>query len=191
MLLLQDTTATRPDEFQEICQQLVSECTPDELKLLEFHWSLSGLSGLLDHYLERLPSENLVKGLRKEYRIREIQVKCLWGLLLDSVQIREITPGENYRIHDVPKGRRCRTIPQIRAQAEYELCTQLPKKLELGDMHQISYISNTGVEYSFCLFSAKCENFEVEDGPGKWMNPAEIKIHPEIAKVIRDSIYDF
>ncbi len=191
MLLLKETTATRPDEFIRICQELVSECTPGELELLKRHWTPEGFQELLDQYLRKLPAETLIMKLRNEFQSCSLQVKCLWGLLLSSVNIAEVSPGDNYRIHDVPKGRDCQSFAQIRQQVRYETGLNLPQELTLGNWHEVSYVCNTGIVYKFKLRSAKCEGMVVNKSNAQWRCIDQIKAHSSIKGVMKKSLKDF
>ena len=188
MLLLQETTASRPDEFVRICRQLVCECSPCELKLLKDHWTPEGFTKILDVYLRRLPTEGCRDRISSEFQSNSVQVKCLWGILISEINISQVPPSENYRVHDVPKGRGCPTVAQIRGHFKYETGIQLPAKLLMGDWYDVSYISNTGVEYKMRLLAAKCNTLSLkEESTALWCSQEELKIHPAITKVIESS----
>ena len=191
MLLLKETTATRPDEFIRICRELVEECSPGELRLLKDYWTPEGFDNLLDLYLKRLPQDHLRQKLRNLFRCNAFQVKYLWGILLNSVKISQVTPGENYRIHDIPKGRDCSTFEQIKHHVKYETGLTLPRKLTMGDWHDISYVCNTGIEYNLRLVSVKCENMLLMDSKLQWCSLDQVKMHPAISKEIKVSARDF
>ena len=185
MLLLRDTTAERPDQFLKICQELVQECTPEELELLRQKATMQKFPELLDHYLKGLPGENLRNRIRKEFHENVQTVKTLWELFLAKVKLSGDIKDLS-RTHDIPKGRHCGTLNSLATHMKFETGLEMPE-VEYGKKYNVTYESNTGITYHLALMSAKCSDISIESGPAEWCDPHKVKVHSAVAKIIAEA----